>query len=779
MATVPPVIQNTAEQVHLLHYWHILRKHRWVLLSTMAVLVTVVTIGSFLMTPTYRATTIIQIERQNPNIADINDFFTRDSTGLAYTDFYRTQYRLIRSREVLQRVIQGLDLPQEPVLAAELRPGFLSRLKNWSVELLGGGKKGFAADEMEPWIRLVEKHLSVDSVRNTHLVEISFVSIDADLAARVANAVADEYIYFNSEVKSRATGIAGSKLDVEIKKLTRSIEAEEQQLRVLGEERSIVDLGNKKSLALTSLEEVTHSLTEARILRARRQASYEAIKKADPSSLDAVIQSISMRDLKARLTDLEREYAEKGELFKPGYPEMVALNNQIQVVREQLKAEQDRLRNQSVAAAETAYQTARREEQRLKTLEQGQKEKVHQLEKSLAQYETLKESLDARRTMRAGLIKRRDETGVLNRMDDTLSGNIWQVEKAKVPMEPFRPDKKLNIFLALLLGSSLGVGLVFFFEYLDNSIKDAEELERETGLPALGIIPGLRRRAGGKVVRLDAGGRSADVDCVTHEAPRSNVAEAYRDLRTTLLLSTPDGPPRLLMVTSSQPREGKTVTSLNIAISLTQLGKRVLLLDADLRKPGLHKALGMSRKEGLSSFLAGNAAWKELVVPTRIPSLSLLSAGPISPNPAELLASQILAGLLAELREGKSFDHVVVDTPPLLAVADALIVSGFMDGVLIVVQAGVTPRQTVNAGIEKLRAAKVRVLGAVLNNLDLSQHGYYAYRYGYRYGHRTAYYGADETDRQEGDDSLEVADGGTLDRSPNTSRRAGREGRAS
>jgi capsular exopolysaccharide synthesis family protein len=317
-------------------------------------------------------------------------------------------------------------------------------------------------------------------------------------------------------------------------------------------------------------------------------------------------------------------------------------------------------------------------------------------------------------------------------MEDQQAGNVWPVELAQVATSPFSPNKRLNILLSLVVGLGLGIGLAFFFEYLDNSVKNGAELERHAGVPALGLIPTLRRRGAGKVVALDSHGQAVDIELITHQLPKSNHAEAYRDLRTTLLLSSPDHPPKLLMVTSAQPREGKTSTALNIAISLTQIGRKVLILDADLRRPRVHKALGLNRERGLSTCLAGSTGWTDLLTGTSVPGLWALTSGPIPPNPAELLASQSFKALLQALRTGDRFDHVVIDSPPVLAVADPVIVGEQCDGVLVVVHGGLTARQNVVTAVDKLRAGSVRILGAVLNNMDLNQQGYYQYRYNYR-----------------------------------------------
>jgi len=679
------------------------------------VLFTTVTIGSFLVTPTYRATAVLQIERENPNIVTFRDVYSPDNSYMAYSDFYQTQYRLIESRDVMRRVVERLDLPNHPAMQEATRPGPLSRGVSWIRCLLPQPdvEPGLTFDPLQSWIGATKGAVSVQPVKNTHLVEITFVSVDPALAAVAANAVAEEYILFNSELKSRTTGRAGEKLDGEIRNLTGEVEDLDRQIRAFGAENAILDLGNKKSLALSTLEELTRAATQSRIQRARREAAYESLRAADPSSLEAVLTSATIKDLKSRLTDLERQHAEKRELFKPDYPDMIAFRSQIAVVRQQLEAETERIQSQVIGTAETAFRTARGEERRLTALEEEQKERLRKLEMNLAEYENLRSTLDGKKEMRAGLIKRRDETGVLNRMEETQSGNVWLVEAAQPPRGPFRPNKRLNILLSVVMGLGLGVGLAFFFEYLDNSIKNGEDLERTAGIPALGLIPTLKRRGHGKVVALDSSGRAALVEMITHDAPKSHHAEAYRDLRTTLLLSSPDHPPRLLMISSAQPREGKTVTSLNVAVSLTQIGKRVLILDADLRKPRIHKVLGLSREKGLSSWLAGNVPWQG-----------------------------------QDLRTSDSFDHVIIDTPPILAVADPLIVAEQVDGVLLVVQGGETPRQSVVAGIEKLRSAKTQILGAVINNLPLVDQDSYAYRYGYRY----SYYTHPESEMMPGDD---------------------------
>ncbi|MFQ5669647.1 MAG: GumC family protein, partial [Acidobacteriota bacterium] len=725
--------EHTDRERHLVESWHLLRKHRWMILSSMSILFTLVTIGSFLITPTYRSKAVIQIERHNPNIVDFRNVYAQDNNHLAYTDFYQTQYRLIQSRDVLRRVVERLDLPNQPPVAEAVRPGWVRRSMAWLRQLLPAGETGDAVvtDPLQPWIDALRDRLEINPVKNTHLVEIACTSIDPALAAGIANAVAGEYILFNTEVKSRATGVAGEKLDKEIANLSGEIAAMEGRLRALGKKKSIMELDNKKSLILATLEEVTRAATQARIERARRQAAFESLRNTRPTHLDEVLRSPIIKDLKGRLAGLEGQMAEKEPLFKADYPEMVALRGQIDLVRGQIDAEATRIRDQVVGTAQTAYRTARGEEKRLSALEEEQKARVRDLEQSLAQYKTLESHLDAKKEMRAGLIKRRDETGVLNRIDDTQAGNVWQVETAQAPLLPFRPNKKLNILLSLVVGLGLGVGMAFFFDYLDSSVKGADDLQRLVGIPPLGLIPALKRRGHGKVIALDGRGRAACIDQVTHQSPKSQHAEAYRDLRTTLLLSSPDHPPRLLMVTSSLPREGKTVTAVNIAISLTQIGKKVLLLDADLRRPRIHKVFDLSRSKGLSNWLAGNTDWREMVVPTALPGLSALLAGPVAPNPAELLASNNFRNLLDLLSTNQSFDHVIIDTPPLLAVADPIIVSERVDGVLLVVEGGATPHQSVALAVKKLRAAQARVLGGVLNNLDLTGGDYYSYRYGY------------------------------------------------
>ena len=729
---------------HLMEYWHVLRKRRWVLLTSVVVLATVVTIGSLLVTPTWRATAIVQIEREMPKVVNFSDVLARDNSFQAYSDFYQTQYRLMSGREVMRRVVRRLD--------GELRdevqsgPSLRGRFTAWIGTLLPGEpeEEPAPADPDAPLIAALTARLDIEPIKNTHLVQVAARATQPALAASIANAVAEEYALFNAEIRHRTTGQAGERLDAEVSGVEREVDALNERLREFGAVHSIVDLGNRRSLAVSTLEEVTRASTEARIQKARREAHFEALRTAPPESLEIVRASAAVQEIKGRLTELNRERAEKSRLFKADYPDMVALAAQIRLLEERLAAETESLRRQAVGEAETAWRGAVAEERRLGELEQAQRAAVHDLESSLAEYESLRAAADGKREMRASLLKRRDETGVLSRIDESLTGNVWVVEAAQPPAAPYSPNLRLNLAMALALGLSLGTGLAFFFEYLDSSIKNAEDLERHIGLPALALVPRHGRPAQSRPTASPPGEPVLPAECVVQMAPRSGAAEAYRDLRTTLLLSSPDHPPVVLMVTSSQPSEGKTVTALNIALSLTQIGRRVLLIDADMRRPRIHKVLSLDRARGLSTYLAGNAPWGELIEPSGVPGLAVITSGPIPPNPAELLASNNLTRLLAELRQDPDYDHVVLDTPPVLAVADPVIVSSQVDGVLLVVHAGETPQQTVRAGLEKLRAANARVLGALLNNLEIANQDYYWHRYTYRYGYRYGSYGEGE-----------------------------------
>jgi capsular exopolysaccharide synthesis family protein len=417
--------------------------------------------------------------------------------------------------------------------------------------------------------------------------------------------------------------------------------------------------------------------------------------------------------------------------FKPDWPALARLTSKLEQSQKRLDEETAAMASSARSSAEGSYRAARERERNLQTILDTQKRAAVKLSIDSIEYTNLRSEVTKKRETLNELLKRQSEITLSSHIKDTRQSNTRIIDPATPPRNPWRPNKKVNLMLGLLTGIGLGAGLAFAIEYLDNTVKSAEEIRRYTGYAAIGIIP-EHRASGPRPMRRGASVPETNADLVTHEDPRSQLAEAYKELRTSTLLASPDQPPRTILVTSCLPQEGKSQTSLNLAIALAQAGKRVLLVDADLRRPRLHKALGLDNERGLSTYLSGNSPVETLVRATDVPDLDLLTSGPIPPNPSELLGSRNFLALVQEFAESGGYDHLIFDSPPLLSVADPIVVATVLDGTILVVQSGQTPRDAMVRGAGKLHHANVKVLGAVLNSVTDGDRSYY-YRSRYRY----------------------------------------------
>ncbi|HZI93567.1 MAG TPA: polysaccharide biosynthesis tyrosine autokinase, partial [Patescibacteria group bacterium] len=522
----------------------------------------------------------------------------------------------------------------------------------------------------------------------------------------------------------------------QIETLRKEIDEKERKLQQYAREQEIVPLDEKQDVTSQKLNDLSVAYTKAQTTRIEKEARYAALKEAPPESVSELMTNELLQTLSAKHAELERDYAQMSNRFKADWPAMARLKSEMEKTDSRLQAERTDLYQRLVGSAKEEYRAALMQEQSLGQALDHQKTTAQQASLQGIEYNNLKMEVDNRRKTLESLVKRQTETGTTAGMMDTPISNTRIVDRAEVPRLPSSPRKTLNFLVSLVAGLGLGVGLAFFFDYMDDSVNTSEDLTRAAGLACLGIIPahdqpGRRLR----VVRSkipEGEGTRPDIDLATVRDARSQVSEAFRELRTALLVSSPGRAPKRLLVTSSQPREGKTSTALNLAITLSQLNKKVLLVDADLRRPRLHKALGLGNASGLSNLLSGSEDLESLVVPAGPPNLFLLPSGPTPPNPAELLDSAEFTELTDRLASQDGFDHVIFDSPPILSVSDAAIMAGRIDGVILVVEAGSTPRDQVAHAAEKLRVVKARVLGALLNRVDVSSQGSY-YRSYYSY----------------------------------------------
>ena len=727
------------KEIHLLDYWRVLLKRRWVIYTSLAVLVSTVTLGSLLTEPVYTATARLQIESSSPNILPFQDVLS--SVPDQRNDFYQTQYGLIQSRRVARDVIASLRLDQHPEFRVEGSPRPVPGL----------------TPEQTLEIRRIDAflgRLKISPVRNSRLVDVSFSSHDRILAAGVANRVTETYIAFNSEAQYNTSARATTSLSHQTANLQEEIDSKEKELQEYARAQGIIPLSDKQNITLKNLNDLSNSFTQAQAARIEKEARYAALRGADPASIPQARESKLIQEMAAKSADLARQYAQLSGKYKPEWPEMARLRREMDETTERLASERQTLYRQVLGAVESDYRAARNEEEYLrKTLEdlKGQSQEASLRE---IQYNNLKAEIANRRATLEALVKRQSETASSAGMNDLSTSNVRIVDPAEVPSKPSSPRVGLNILLSLLTGLALGVGLSFFLEYLDKSVKTTEEMQEATGVPSLGLIPALRpesarlklvrtRGRGGvrfQVVRAvgqEAAGR-IHVELIAHEDFKSKVSEAFRELRTALLVSRPGGPPRSILITSTQPGEGKTAVALNLAITLAQVGRRVLLVDADLRKPRLHKLLRAVNDHGLSNLLSGAGPLRTQPLATSMPGLFLIPSGPLPPTAADLLDSDRLTQIQRDF-EAQGYEHIIYDSPPVLAVADPAILAGRVDAVVMVAQAGVTGKDALGQAIARLQQVKARIVGAVLNQVDLDQQGYY---YGYRY---RRYYGEEDT----------------------------------
>lgn len=724
--------------MNLLDVWSILVRRRWVVALAVATCTVTAIVGSFVATPLYMATSTLQIERQNPDILTFRDLAQTDYSWGAYYDFYETQYQVLASDAVAVHAVDRLDLLQHPAYAeaTERGPGLIARLRSLLPSRSAPEVEVDPEQQAAEWIR---GSLQVEPVRNSHLVKVSWVSDDPELAADVANAVAAAYIQYTLQSQFSASGQAEEFLINQIAALKLEIGAIESDLQTYGEAKGIVSIDDTSNITLKALQDVSSRRTSAQAELAAARTAWEAVRDAPADALPEVRESGLIGRLREEYASYEAEYAERSRKYGDDWPGMQTLRSKLDGARERLQVETDRIATQVRAAARADYDEARSRVEALESLLRDQEASAQALKRNAIEFANLRSEVEKKRETLDALIERQNQMSLSTRLKDmdASSSNIRIVDRAKTPTAPFKPRTKVNVLLGLFFGMVLGVGAALLLDYLDNTIGSPADLERVIDLPLLAVIP---RSAAATTGSSLTGMRKAPVpadspaDLLSHADPRTPAAEAYRELRTSILLSSAGHPPARIVVTSALPEEGKTATAINLAIVLAQLGRRVVIVDTDLRRPRVHKAFRVDNQRGVSTYLSGMADDPvSLVRHTDVPDLDLLSSGPVPPNPSELLNSATFEEMGRRLLDA-GYDHVIFDSPPTLSVSDPVIVASVVDAGILVVRAALTPRQSVRLAAEKLGKNNVAPVGVVLNDLDGSSRGasYYAY---HSYGH--------------------------------------------
>jgi len=762
----------------LKHYIGILRRRIWVVITTFVIIVTLATVYTFKATPIYQAAAKILIEKQAPRLMNVEDVMQSQASD---RDYYRTQKELVRSRTVLERALEQRQVAELPEVTGQgssrpsLLGGILGELRRTISAVLGGEP----AAPPEPWERL-RSHLKVEQVRDTHLLLVKAESEDPVQAATLATAVAQAFEQYHLDRKLATSGEALKVLRLETTKQEEKLGDAEKALQKFREQAQVVslDVADKTNPVLVRLGRLNDQLTEAQLQRIELEAQFEVVKQALSSddqalrpgnehlfALPAVRADQTITELRTSLTETEKEVATLSDTDGPEHPQLQAVQAQVGLLQGKL---QEAL-TQLVGSLTAQLEMLSNQEQELRRQYEEQNLLALKLAKQSLSFNRLQSEVERQRRLFDVLVERMREVDLT---DEFTKTNVEVVEVAEPPRIPIRPKKARTVALSMFVGLFLGIGLAFFYEYLDDTVKTPEDLEVRVGLPVLGFVPVMDTK-------------SAEMDGFSHRGsitmvePSSSVSEAYRNIRTSLFFSAPAEETKVLVVTSSGPGDGKTTTATNLALIIAQSGKRVLLIDADFRRPMAHRVFGLESKVGLSTVLVGKVALAEAVqraqhdafylycedyedlvlkdraglakakrkielVLTAMENLDILAAGPKPPNPAELLDSPGMHRLLEKARQ--DYDQVIIDTPPVLIVADASIVSTIADGVVMVVKSTANTRGQASQAREQLEGVRARILGGILNDVHESRLGYYYSNYHY-YGYsryHNDYYSSEE-----------------------------------
>jgi polysaccharide biosynthesis transport protein len=697
--------------------WFILRKRKWVLFTTMLVVLTISIIQTARTTPLYDASARLAFYREDGDMLGMKDASNSGSTeDFDYTVSLDTQARVIQSDVVALQVIRGMHLDTNRTFAKKIADR--------------KDKTQLTPDNEADLLENFRGSLRVVPIRNTRILELHFSSPDPKLAADIVNTLMRTYVEHNFKTKLDATLQATDWMASQIADLQLKVEASQQALVKYQRENQILGTDEKQNITTSKLDQLNHELTQAQADRIQKEAKYQNTLSGNLAAIPELSQNTLIASLQEQAAIAEREYAEANVRFGPNYPKVVELQQKMEQARASVKQAIDTVSLRIKAD----YQTALERERLLSRAFDSQKTEANNLNEKSIQYELLKRDAELNRKLYESLLEKSKEANVSAGLK---SNNVRPVDTARTPRFPSSPNIPRNMILALLLGTSTGVALAFVLEGLDNRVRTPDHIEATIGMPALATIPlqhepkGLR-----KATALAAKNDGGSSGLIVSTRPRSHVAEAYRALRTSILLALSDQPPKSIVVTSGLPREGKTTTSLNLAAVLAQKGARVLLVDADLRRPSVHTVLRIRGTSGLSTLLTGGAVFEDVVQPAPgVSNLWVVPAGAPPSQPSELLSSAKMRELITRW-EGE-YDHVIIDTPPVLSVTDAVSLSSDVDGVLMVVRAGNTRRDALRRMQELLAQVNARQLGVVLNAIDLtaSDTAYYYYYGGAQAGY--------------------------------------------
>jgi polysaccharide biosynthesis transport protein len=740
--------QLPAHESTIGEYLRVLVKRKWLVLGCLATIFSVVAIASLKMTPVYEAGGTIAINKPDTSL----NFQNSATFSLDYFDptELETEVKILQSDLLALQVVRELNLDRRP---------------EYGGKSLISSSPDLAPDPLQidparasSVVNGFKSNLRVSLSANSRIIEVHYRSADPQMAANIVNTLMQTYVENNFKARFESTMQASDWLQKQLVDMQMKVETSQEKLVRYQKEHEILGIDEKSNIITSKLDELNKALTTAESERMDKEAFYRLVESGDPDVIasstggldggSGLATSALLGALRTKQSDLKMQSAELNIQFGPSYPKLAQLSSQLKEIDSQIQSEMKKISSQ----VRGQYMTALQREGMLRAALEKQKQEANKLNESAIEYNLLKRDSETYRTLYEGLLQKLKEAGVSAGLK---SNNFRIIDSARPPQGPIEPNIPRNLLFALVLGSATGVGLAFLQEGMDSTIRTTEQAQMVSGLAPLGMIPlgSKSAREGPNPKRLVLAASKEAVELVTQVRPQSQMAESYRALRTALLLSNLGSPPKVIMITSALPQEGKTTTSINCAVVLAQKGVRVLLIDADLRRPSIHKTLGMGPRTGLSNVLTGSTTLDQAITRTAVlPNLFVLPAGTPPPNPAELLASANMRDVLAQLRE--QYDHIVVDTPPSLSVTDAVVLSPRADAVVLVIRSGQTTKQALRRSRDILAQVNAKVVGVLLNAVDLSSPDYYYY-YEYQ-GKYARYYHEGESQGDDDDDHDEV-----------------------
>ena len=710
---------NRNDEFRLGKYWEIVRNRIPVLALFVLLALALGALKIFTSSPVYKATGVLMVKPENDNVVIFGD---RLALGRS-NEYFNTQVRILRSRSLARTVLEEFNPTPYKGIA-----------KN-----AGAGSNALTPMDI---VRIQQflRGLEVTPLTETRLVEVSFSAQNPKRAAEVVNTLFKKFIEFNNELRTESTRQASEFITRQIRDLQQELARKELELQKYGKSKDLFYLTNEESTEVGKFSELNQALTQAQIERINRESIFRDLQNKDMNDFPQVRGNTLISGLKSTYSGFEADYNRKLQVFKPSYPEMLELRSQMNALRQRIGKEIKDIADRVLNESKNEYEAALKRETSLTNLLDSQKSEMIKSNSDAIYYKSLNIEVANMRELQNYLDRKHKESLITSRLQGVQTSNIKVIDPADAPLRPIAPKKKIIMLMALFLGISGGLAFVLLLNVLDQTVKEPDGIKNLMSSPILGIIPSSRSRGNiskylgysyyRKNKKVDL---NTDIEMINLRIPESAIADAYRNIRTSILLTSNNKPSRVISISSARPSEGKTSTAVNLAVAFAQLGKKVLLIDGDMRNPRLHKIFKIKNTSGLSSYLVGKVSLQETIINAPVANMFIIPSGPIPPNPVELLDSEPMAALFKAplLME---CDYIFIDTPPFIEIVDPILLAKHSDGMVLVTWVGKTKRNAIEKLKEQVDQFKIPLFGIVLNMVDLKK-SWYDYNYSYQYNY--------------------------------------------